>query len=79
MDAQKQKIKTKFGITLYSKYTGEQVTILGSTFNSREEALEWAEEGVCSRCHRIEINYVPEDFIWKNKKEGFVKNAIQTN
>ena len=63
--------KHKFGISLRSKYTGESI-ILGSQFDTREEAEKWAEKGVCSRCNSINIIHIPSDAIWVDKRRGFV-------
>ena len=64
----------KYGLTLYSKYTGESIT-LGFTFNSREETQKYIDEdNVCLKCNRVEIIPVRDDSFWKNKKEGFVVN-----
>ena len=61
----------KYYIRLYSKYTGDSI-VLGSKYNTRESAIEYAEKNVCSRCNRYEINNVPDEFHWINKERGFV-------
>ncbi|MHA1201337.1 MAG: hypothetical protein ACTSQ4_02295 [Candidatus Heimdallarchaeaceae archaeon] len=66
-----EKTKHKFGITIYSKYTGEY-TVLGSQYDSYEEAQIGAENQVCDKCNRIEIIHIPEDAIWVDRKKGFI-------
>lgn len=64
----------KFGIRLYSKYTGELVTILGWRFNTSKAATEFAnnETNICSRCHRWELEYISDDEQWVNRHKGFL-------
>ena len=51
----------KYGIQLISKYTGKSGHILGSLFNSQEEAERYFENEVCTRCNRMQLVYA-EDF-----------------
>lgn len=75
MKNNKNKIKHKWGIVIYSKYTGESIT-LGSQYDSYDDAVKGAELQVCERCNRIEIMPIPLNSLWVNKKEGFkqIKN-----
>jgi len=63
--------KTKFGIRLCSKYTGEEIT-LGSQFDSEEEARKEGGKQVCPRCNTFSIIHLPNDAKWVDKKRGFV-------
>jgi hypothetical protein len=61
----------KYGVRIESKHTGESC-VLGSQFDSREKAKEYAEREVCQRCNRWEYVYIPhEDAIWVDRKTGF--------
>lgn len=61
----------KYGITIYSRYTGEH-KILGSKFDTRKQAEEFTEKEICSRCNRIEIISVDEDSKWMDSQNGFL-------
>ncbi len=71
-------VKFNFGIRIYSKYTGESI-VLGSQYDTYEDAKEGAEEQVCSRCNRIEIIHIPKNFIWVDKNTGFASLESQKN
>jgi len=62
----------KYAIVLYSKHTGDGV-VLGSKYETRKQAQEYADKDICLRCNRIEIIQVSNDAVWINRIEGFVE------
>lgn len=60
----------KYVITLSSKYTGEAVH-LGVEYPTHEQAQEYADQSVCSRCNTVSIVPVPDEAAWINRYEGF--------
>jgi len=66
-----RKTNGKFGIIIYSKYSGEPTT-LGRDYNTREEAVKESKKICCSRCNRIEIIHIPFNSIWIDKNQGFI-------
>ena len=68
----------KYGIKLISKYTGDLVAILGSQYDTSEEAYAEFEMNCCARCNRMELVYVREGMQWKNRQEGFVEPIANT-
>ena len=71
-------VKFKFGVCIYSKYTGESI-FLGSQYDTYEDAKEGAEKQVCPRCNRIEIINIPKNSIWVDKNTGFASLESQKN
>jgi hypothetical protein len=61
-----------YGIRLISTYTGEQVAVLGSKYETQKEAYEYFNKNICSRCNSMEIVYIPENYQWVNRHDGFV-------
>ena len=60
----------KYGIRLYSKYTGETIT-LGVQYHSQEEAKKDAEK-TCQRCNSYSIIPIGDDAFWVDKTIGFL-------
>lgn len=69
--------KLIYAINLYSKYTGERIS-LGTKFNSLREAKEET-KNICSKCNRIKIIEIPKEAVWINKDKGFVLPNINYN
>jgi len=61
----------QYAIVLRSKYTGEE-THLGSSYNTREEAQEYADENVCTRCNYIDIRMIRDEWMWADRHRGFM-------
>lgn len=61
----------RWAIRLYSKHTGDAIT-LGIKHETREAAEAYAAKEVCSRCNGVSFFPVEDDDVWANKVDGFV-------
>jgi hypothetical protein len=59
-----------YAIQLISKHTGE-TTWLGLKHKDREAAKQYAEQEVCSKCNRYEMQPFPAGWQWVNRRDGF--------
>jgi hypothetical protein len=62
---------TKYAIRLSSRHTGDSI-VLGSMYNTKEEAQKYADMEVCGRCNIVKIFPVDDDERWINKNIGFM-------
>ena len=62
----------KFGISLFSKHTGEPVAILGAQFATLEERQAFIDKNVCTRCNRTEVIFIHDGAEWHDRHIGFV-------
>ena len=63
----------KYGIRLVSKYTGDSVAVLGTQYETIEDAEKYFDDNICTDCNRMENVYIHDGYVWKNKEEGFVE------
>lgn len=66
----------KFGIALYSKYTGNRI-ILGSQFDSKDEATKYADKNCCHKCNSVSIIPIHDGNIWVDAKTGFMSEKLK--
>ncbi len=52
--------------------TGDSVAILGTKYDSQEEAREYFENNCCTRCNRMELVFIPDGWSWVDRHRGFI-------
>lgn len=61
----------KYGIRLISKFTGSNVMVLGTQYDSQQEAREFFEKNCCPRFNRMELVYINDGDKYINGYIGF--------